>query len=461
MRATFLLAIACGLCLAASAAEPDDLARGDALYRAWKRDEAFAAYEAAAQAGSKLALYKLGQMRLHGEGVAKDERQGEAEVHQAAEAGVPQAQHALAWLVWKMEIVEALGYGDRREKDPAAPDEPFTLEALAWEKRAAASWLREGDPYEACRIYCDLANDNTFNRYKHLKATPAALEEILPPILAYPIDRPALLKELQAAKPGEARALEILKLLMLPTRKPAVLPLDLDDTGIFAILASPLPDGGTVTAVCGKRKGRYGMCGTGRSPGGVKAPDLDAAQPVDHIIGLNAGGVPFFQYRSGRDRACLYDADGDGRAAELLVYDGGYDYNRAPHLAIYDLSLPGAPLMAALTFNYYEHREETVFEEEEEPKTEAAGDEAEAPRIRSVHMRRILKPMLEGSWRFEPRAGGYRDLRIEWSEGGAPRQQVIPYNASARRWETPAESGMNFWRSGLLGDLQPVLRFEP
>jgi hypothetical protein len=445
------------------AAEGDDLSRGDALVKAWKLAEAFAAYESAARAGNPLALYRIGQMRLRGEGVAQDERRGEADIRRAAEAGVPQAQYAMAGLVWSMGVAEGLSYGERRKKDPVAPDEPFALEALAWEKRAAVSWIRERDPYQAFQIYCHLASDSPFNRFSHLRATPAALDEILAPLQAYPVDRPARLRELQAARPDDPRSLELLRLLMLPVRKPAVLPLDLDDVGIHAILVTPLPGGGAVTAVCARRNGRYGLCGTGRSFGGVTPPGLTDARPSDHVVCLDSDGVPFFQYRTGRDHGCLYDADGDGRAAELLVYDGGYDYARAPHLTIYDLSRAGAPLMAALTFNFHERLEEFVVESEDmlEPAKGTLDDPDGAGdlRPRTFTTRRLRKPILEGAWRFETRADGRRDLVLEWSEGGAARKQLIPFNAATRRWEPPADSDTQFWHDGLLGGLRPVLRF--
>ncbi len=428
-----LVLVAAGFQAGESATE-----RGDALRKRFRYDDAIAAYNEALAAGDMRALARLAGMRGAGQGMPEDKARAAEEMRRAAEAGIPEAMEAMSKIVWPMDVVACLKRADLCKESPDAPDPPEALAALEWRRRAALAWIAADQPFAAWRIACDLDRDNPFNPLHGLKATPQVVTALRAAVTALPLDRAAVLAGLFALPAGDPRALDAVRKLLLPPAPALLTTYDDERLQLVGLLGRP----GSQSAILASGGGGA-RCGTGRGAGGITVPTFPAQAQVRIAIACDPAGSVTFTYRSGREQAFVMDADGDGTAAELVICDGGRDYDRPPFVLIRDLLAPGCPAMVALEFNAHAgvDRLETVTELI--PVRRADGSEELEE---STVMRSICEEPIPGSWRLAPGASGRNEIELSWKDGSAPVTLRIPFDPALRRWLPPDAPRGRFWR---------------
>jgi hypothetical protein len=153
------------------------------------------------------------------------------------------------------------------------------------------------------------------------------------------------------------------------------------------------------------------------------------------VLVLDDSGKPGIQIDEYRCSMAVVDADGDGRAEELLRWRDFCDYDRPPFIVLHDLSRPGVPVMACLELNPQAARESLIMDVLPHPDGNAATVTSRTKRV----------PARRGRWRFDRGA----DLVVEEWKGEAFAEVArYRFDPRERRWIGPPGGPDAFWQAG-------------
>lgn len=184
----------------------------------------------------------------------------------------------------------------------------------------------------------------------------------------------------------------------------------------------------------------YGLCARGvrYHPGGITAPDF-AGHTHDAIVLLDAQGRPTYSGSNGYfgPPLVLVDANGDGKAEELVHHSRDFVGDDKPFVTIMNVAGGELSFAFALQFNANASVSVRSLGERLYEGEWVTVDDGVKWRPRETF---DFDAIRYGGWSFAPSPSGYNDIVVfETIDGISRKVAHFPYSAEERRWLYPDE----------------------